>query len=89
MLKNEVKIFKALADETRLKIVESLKDNEKCVCEIMPMTGKSQPAVSQHLRILTKAGILEFRKKGTSIYYKIDDQRVINIVKILRDEIKL
>jgi len=89
MLKNEVKIFNALADETRLKIVEFLKDNEKCVCEIIPMAGKSQPAVSQHLRILTEAGILEFRKEGTSIYYKVDDQRVINIVKILRDEIKL
>jgi len=85
MVKNEVKIFKALAEETRLKIVDFLKDGEKCVCEIIPMTGKSQPAVSQHLRILSEAGILEFRKERTSIYYNIKDKRFIEIIKMLRE----
>lgn len=84
MVKNEVKIFKALADETRLGIIEFLKDGEKCVCEIVPMTGKSQPAVSQHLRVLTEAGILESRKEGTSVYYRIGDERIIKVVEILR-----
>ena len=82
--KNEVKIFKALSDETRLKIVEFLKDGEKCVCEIIPMTEKSQPAVSQHLRVLTEAGILESRKEGTSVYYRLEDERVIKVMGILR-----
>jgi len=84
--KKQVKIFKALSDETRLKIVEFLQDNEKCVCEIIPATGKSQPAVSQHLKILTEAQILESRKEGTSVYYRIKDERVTGVMEILRGE---
>jgi len=62
-MKNEVKLLKALADETRLTIVEFLKGGkEKCVYEIIPVTGKSQPTVSQHLKILREAGVLKFRK---------------------------
>ncbi|ODS36675.1 MAG: hypothetical protein A7316_02515 [Candidatus Altiarchaeales archaeon WOR_SM1_86-2] len=61
-MENEVKILKALADETRITIVEFLKGKEKCVYEIIPITGKSQPTVSQHLKILREAGILKFRK---------------------------
>ena len=83
MVKNEVKIFKALADETRLRIIEFLKNGERCVCEIIPMTGKSQPAVSQHLRILSEAGILKSRKEGTSVYYTINDKRVMGIIRML------
>ncbi len=85
MVKNEVNIFKVLADETRLKIVEFLKDGEKCVCEIIPMTDKSQPTVSQHLRILSEANILESRKEGTSIYYKIKDKKFMEIIQMLRE----
>jgi len=84
--KKQVKIFKALSDETRLNIVEFLQDNEKCVCEIIPATGKSQPAVSQHLKILTEAQILESRKEGTSVYYRIKDERVTGVMEILRGE---
>ena len=83
--KKQVKIFKALSDETRLSIVEFLKEGEKCVCKIIPMTGKSQPTVSQHLRILSEAGILESRKEGTNIYYKIKDKRVIGVMQMVRD----
>jgi ArsR family transcriptional regulator len=85
MARNEIKIFKALSDETRLSIVEFLKEGEKCVCKIIPMTGKSQPTVSQHLRILSEAGILESRKEGTSVYYKIKDKRVIKVLQTVRD----
>ncbi|ODS38467.1 MAG: hypothetical protein A7316_07880 [Candidatus Altiarchaeales archaeon WOR_SM1_86-2] len=86
MVKKEVKIFKALADETRIKVVEFLKDSEKCVCEIIPMTGKSQPAVSQHLRILSEADILGSRKDGTSIYYRVKDKRVLDAIRMLKQD---
>jgi len=62
VMENKIRILKALADETRLKIVEFLSDTEKCVHEIVPITGKSQPTVSQHLRILREAGLINFRK---------------------------
>ena len=86
MAKKEVKVFKALADETRLKIVEFLKDGERCVCEIIPMTKKSQPTVSQHLRILSEADILESRKEGTSIYYRVKDKRVLDTIRMLKED---
>ena len=65
------------------RIIEFLKNGERCVCEIIPMTGKSQPAVSQHLRILSEAGILKSRKEGTSVYYTINDKRVMGIIRML------
>ena len=61
-MEKKVKILKALADETRFAIVEFLDNEEKCVYEIIPVTGKAQPTVSQHLKILREAGILKFRK---------------------------
>lgn len=78
-----VKILKALGDETRLKILEFLKDGEKCVCEIVPHIKTSQSNVSQHLRILKDAAIVTDRREGKSIYYSITDERVFECIEIL------
>ena len=76
----EVEIFKALADSTRLKILECIKDEEKCICEIIPYTGKSQPNVSQHLKVMKHAGIINERKDGTRIMIKVSDKKIFNII---------
>jgi len=77
---NEVDVFKALADPTRLKILECVRAGEKCICEIIPYTGKSQPNVSQHLKVLKNAGIVDERKDGTRIMIKISNEEIYNIV---------
>lgn len=77
----QVKIFKALGDPTRLGIVKMLSSCEKCVCEIMPATGKSQPTTSAHLKILQEAGLLKSRKEGLSVYYRLADESVKELVK--------
>ena len=77
---NEVNIFKALADPTRLKILECIKDGEKCICEIIPYTGKSQPNVSQHLKVMKHAGIINERKDGTKIMIKASNDEIFKIV---------
>ncbi|MBU0757785.1 MAG: metalloregulator ArsR/SmtB family transcription factor [Nanoarchaeota archaeon] len=77
-------ILKALADETRIKIIEFLMDGERCACEIVPFTQKSQPNVSLHLKKLEKCGILSSRKDGTKILYKIKDNRVKIVLKTLK-----
>ena len=59
-----VNILKALADPTRLKILDCIKNGEKCICEIIPYTNKSQPNVSQHLKIFNQDGLIEQRKDG-------------------------
>ena len=77
---NEVNIFKALADPTRLKILECIKDGEKCICEIIPYTGKSQPNVSQHLKVMKHAGIINERKDGTKIMVKVSNDKIFRII---------
>ena len=78
-----IDILKALSNKTRLKIIEFLKGGEKCACKIVPYTKKSQPNVSLHLKKLEEKGILESRKVGTNVYYKIKDNRVLKILKLL------
>lgn len=77
---NEVEVFKALSDPTRLKILEFIKDDEKCICEIIPFTGKSQPNVSQHLKVMKYAGIINERKDGTRIMIKPSDKEIYKII---------
>jgi DNA-binding transcriptional ArsR family regulator len=78
---NEIDVFKALADPTRLKILECVKDGEKCICKIIPYTGKSQPNVSQHLKILRTAGLIEERKEGTYLFIKVSTKQIFNVIK--------
>jgi ArsR family transcriptional regulator len=77
---HEVNIFKALSDPTRLKILEFIKDGEKCICEIIPYTGKSQPNVSQHLKVMKFAGIINERKDGNRIMIKASDNKIFKII---------
>jgi ArsR family transcriptional regulator len=76
----EVEVFKALADSTRLKILECIKDEEKCICEIIPYTGKSQPNISQHLKVIKYAGIINERKDGSRIMVKVSDKNIFKII---------
>ena len=82
-MKDELKILKALADETRLKIVEFLLNGEKCVCEIFPHLKRTQSTTSIQLGILEKTGILQSKRNGKKVFYKIKDSRVYHIFKAL------
>ncbi len=72
-VKKLTKIFKALSDETRLKILKILEKGEICVCEIVSFLNMDQPKVSFHLSILKSAGLIKKRKEGNRIFYSIDD----------------
>jgi DNA-binding transcriptional ArsR family regulator len=79
-MKRELKIFKALSDKTRLKIVRFLLNGEKCVCEIVPHTGRAQSTVSLQLSKLEYLGIVESRREGKSIYYHIANEDALKIL---------
>jgi len=81
---NEVAIFKALADPTRLKILECVKNGEKCICAIIPCTGKSQPNVSQHLKVLKTAGLVDERKEGTNTFVSVNEDRIYQIIDMVK-----
>jgi DNA-binding transcriptional ArsR family regulator len=82
-MKDKIKLLKALGDETRIKIVQYLLNGEQCACTIVPYIGKAQPTVSQHLKILEEAGILEVRRQGVNLLYKIKSREAVRILKIL------
>jgi len=64
-------VFKALSDDTRLRIVNLLLQREFCVCEIQDILRMSEPRISRHLKILKDAGLIECRKEGKWYFYKI------------------
>jgi ArsR family transcriptional regulator len=78
-----LRLLKGLSDGTRLKIVGFLLDGEKCVCKIIPYTGRAQSTVSLQLRKLESLGILESRRAGKRIFYRIKDYRICDIFKAL------
>lgn len=77
---DRVEVFKALSDPTRLKILECIEKGERCICEIIPYTGKSQPNVSQHLKVMKHAGIIKERKDGIRIMVKVSDNNIYKII---------
>ena len=81
--KEALQILKALSDETRLKIIEFLLDGEKCVCEIFPYVKRTQSTVSIQLGKLESVGILESKRKGKKIFYRIKDYRICDVFKAL------
>ncbi len=84
----EVNIFKALAHPLRLKILKKLCKNELCVCELNEDEGFSQSNISQHLRILKDAELVVQRKEGLNVYYKVKDERLIDLIKLADSMIK-
>lgn len=64
-------IMRAMGDETRLRILESLLAREKCVSDLVTEIGRTQPHVSHHLRILRDAGLIEGIREGKRVCYRI------------------
>ncbi|OPY61853.1 MAG: HTH-type transcriptional repressor AseR [Syntrophorhabdaceae bacterium PtaU1.Bin034] len=68
-----ITVFRALSDETHIRIIKLLEQGELCVCEIVAAFGVGQPRVSFHLAALKNAGLVRDRKEGKWMYYRIDD----------------
>src|SRR5512147_2386205 len=78
-----VAVFKALTDETRLKIIKLLEQGELCVCDIVAALDMQQSKVSFHLGVLKEAGLLQDRKQGKWTHYRIHDGDVFRRMLIL------
>lgn len=86
---SEIKIFKALADTNRLKIVKILKEGELCACELTIALPNSQSTVSHHLSVLKNVGLIKERKEGKWSYFRLSDGAVIELLnqaKLLADD---
>jgi ArsR family transcriptional regulator len=69
-----IELFHALSDETRLEIIELLRQGERCVCELTDTLDAAQSRLSFHLRVLKDAGIVRDRKDGRWVHYELDPE---------------
>lgn len=76
---NYALLFKAMADETRLQIVEMLSCGEMCACVILDYFQITQPTLSYHMKILTDSGIVTSRKEGSWVYYHNNPDVIMKI----------
>jgi ArsR family transcriptional regulator len=85
-------IFKALADEHRLKMLDFIATRDPdccrtgegiCACDVQDFIGLAQPTVSQHLRILVNAGLLNVERRGKWHYYTLNDKGFASAQKVL------
>jgi ArsR family transcriptional regulator len=75
-MEDVVRIFKALSDETRVRIIKLLEHGDLCVCDIGAALGMVQPKVSFHLGVLKNAGLLKDRKQGKWVHYSLDESEM-------------
>jgi len=73
-------ILKALGQPTRLKIIDFLRDGERCVCEIFPAISEEQSNTSRHLNMMVSSGILRRRKEGVKIFYAVKHPEIFEVV---------
>jgi len=72
--------LKALGQPTRLRILELLRNGERCVCEIFPAIEEEQSNVSRHLAVLKSAGLVASRKEGLNVHYRVKDPRLFDLL---------
>jgi DNA-binding transcriptional ArsR family regulator len=80
--------LKAMADPTRLRILHAMQKGEKCVTDLLEGMECSQANVSKHLAILRKAGLVDCRREGSSVYYRIADPAVYDICGTVCDSLQ-
>jgi DNA-binding transcriptional ArsR family regulator len=80
-VKMQSRLFKALADKTRLKILMLLDIREMCVCEIMVTLDLTQPTASHHLGILETVGLVKNRREGKWVFYSLKNKRIMKLMK--------
>lgn len=78
-----IKMFKALSDETRIRMLHLLSEGELCVCEIMQALEISQTRASRNLGILRDAGLLQDRRDGQWVHYSVRKEVATEYLKLL------
>jgi DNA-binding transcriptional ArsR family regulator len=79
--------FSVLGEPTRLRILNLLRDGEKCVQELVEATNTSQANVSKHLKVMVQAGMLKRRTEGTLAYYSVEDELAFELCSLVCDRL--
>ncbi len=78
-----IPLLKALADETRLKIIDMLSCGELCACKILTQFSITQPTLSYHMRLLTECGLVSARREGAWMHYSLRPERIKELTEYL------
>jgi len=76
----KAEVLKALAQPTRLKILEFLRGGERCICEIIPAVGGEQSNISRHISLMQKGRLVTTRKDGVKVMVKVTDPKIFAIL---------
>lgn len=74
--------FRIFGDQTRLRILYALAENELCVCDLAKLLGASQSAVSHQLQVLRSHRLVKYRREGKTVFYSLDDGHIFSILDI-------
>ncbi len=77
-------LFRALGYPTRVRLLEMLREGERCGCDLWPELDEEQSTVSRHLKRLERAGILASRREGVRVMYSVADPRVLELLDLAR-----
>lgn len=75
-------LFKIIGDQTRLKILWTLDNNEMCVCDIANVLNMTKSSISHQLAVLREANIVKYRRSGKEVYYTLDDEHITKLYEI-------
>ena len=78
-------VCKALGHPARMRLLDLLRDGEECVCRLAPKVGITESHLSQILAILRRAGLVETRREGHSIFYRVQDERIFEVIDRMRE----
>ncbi len=87
LIKRQSHLFKALSDPLRLKILKLLTLREMCVCEIMATFNLTQPTASHHLEILERVELIESRREGKWVFFKLSKMKYMKFIQDFDSEI--
>ncbi len=81
----QAEVCKTLTNPKRIEILNTLKDEEKTVSELVAVLGASKANVSQHLAVMRNRGILATRRVGVNVYYRVTNQKIINACALMKE----
>lgn len=80
VIEMKAEVLKALAQPTRIKILECLRSGEKCICEIVPVINGEQSNISRHISLMQKSHLVTTRKDGVRVMVNVKDPKVFEIL---------
>ena len=83
-----VKVFKALADKNRLRILKMLQSKKMCACELSAALGITRPSVSRHLSLMKDAGLVVDERNGSWIDYSLCEERINQYAPVIQAHLK-